>query len=72
MTLALDFEITPVTFVTNDLLKVHRYTKRACGTAIRLAHFIANRQNGASQDSFFPDPTALPWAEQLCTTPCGD
>jgi hypothetical protein len=32
----------------------------------------ANLSNGAGQDSFSPDPTALPWAEQPCTTHCGD
>ena len=32
----------------------------------------ANLSNGANQDSFFPGPTALPWAEQPCTTLCGD
>jgi hypothetical protein len=32
----------------------------------------ANRSNGATQASFFPGPTALPWAEQPCTTLCGD
>jgi hypothetical protein len=28
--------------------------------------------NGANQDSYSPDPTALPWAEHPCTTLCGD
>jgi hypothetical protein len=32
----------------------------------------ANRSNGANQDSYSPDPTVLPWAEQPCTTLCGD
>ncbi len=32
----------------------------------------ANLSNGANHDSFSPDPTALPWAEQPCTTLCGD
>ena len=32
----------------------------------------ANLSNGANQDSFSPGPTALPWAEQPCTTLCGD
>jgi hypothetical protein len=32
----------------------------------------ANLSGGANQDSFSPGPTALPWAEQPCTTLCGD
>ena len=32
----------------------------------------ANLSNGANQDSFSQDRTALPWAEQPCTTLCGD
>jgi hypothetical protein len=32
----------------------------------------ANLSNGANHGSFSPGPTALPWAEQPCTTLCGD
>jgi hypothetical protein len=32
----------------------------------------ANLSNGANQDSFSPGQTALPWAEQPCTTLCDD
>ena len=32
----------------------------------------ANLSGGANQDSFSPDPAALPWTEQPCITLCGD
>jgi len=38
----------------------------------RLYRKSVNLFNGANQDSFSPDPTALPWAAQPCTTLCGD